>query len=92
LRRGPARRDDADHFAFFSLTVAHQEESGVRALDGLLFHLYGLAEDDTAYILDTFPIVREQDQAAFGRYRTKDDTLAQLRSITGGSLRVAPAA
>jgi hypothetical protein len=37
------------------------------ALDGLFFHLYGLDEDDAAYILDTFPIVREQDQAAFGR-------------------------
>ncbi len=59
------------------------------ALDGLFFHLYGLAEDDAAYILDTFPIVREQDQAVFGRYRTKDDVLAQLRAIEGGSLRVA---
>jgi hypothetical protein len=47
---------------------------------------------DAAYILDTFPIVREQDQAAFGRYRTKDDALAQLRAVTGGALRVAPAA
>jgi hypothetical protein len=30
LQLGSARRDDADHFAFFSLTVAHQKESGVR--------------------------------------------------------------
>jgi hypothetical protein len=36
--------------------------------------------------------LREQDQAAFGRYRTKDDALAQLRAATGGALRVAPAA
>jgi len=49
-------------------------------------HLYGLNEGDAAYILDTFPIVREQDTAAFGRYRTKDDVLAQLRCISSGKL------
>ncbi len=49
------------------------------ALDALFFHLYGLGEDDAAYILDTFPIVRQQDMAAFGRYRTQDDVLALLR-------------
>ncbi|MFO1285812.1 MAG: hypothetical protein U1F49_04250 [Rubrivivax sp.] len=48
------------------------------ALDALFFHLYGLNADDAAYALDTFPIVREQDEAAFGRYRTKDDVLALL--------------
>ena len=56
------------------------------ALDGLFMHLYGLNEDDAAYILDTFPIVREQDTAAFGRYRTQVDVLAQLRRIQQGSL------
>ena len=60
------------------------------ALDGLFMHLYGLNEDDAAYILDTFPIVREQDTAAFGRYRTKDEVLAQLRDIGSGALRVKP--
>jgi hypothetical protein len=48
------------------------------ALDALFFHLYGLNADDAAYMLDTFPIVRQQDVAAFGRYRTKDDILALL--------------
>ena len=51
------------------------------ALDALFFHLYGLGEDDAAYMLDTFPIVRQQDEAAFGRYRTKDDVLALLRLL-----------
>ncbi len=60
------------------------------ALDGLFFHLYGLAEDDAAYILGTFPIVREQDEAAFGCFRTKDDVLAQLRHIKRGVLAVEP--
>ena len=48
------------------------------ALDALFFHLYGLGADDAAYMLDTFPIVRQQDEAAFGHYRTKADVLALL--------------
>ena len=64
--------------------------SRLAALDGLFMYLYGLDEDDAAYILDTFPIVREQDEAAFGRFRTKDDVLAQLHAIEAGTLRVAP--
>jgi hypothetical protein len=51
------------------------------ALDALFFHLYGINEDDAAYMLDTFPIVRQQDEAAFGRYRTKDDVLALLKLL-----------
>ena len=49
------------------------------ALDALFMHLYGLSEDDAGHILDSFPIVREHDLAAFGRYRTREDVLAQLR-------------
>jgi hypothetical protein len=40
-------------------------------LDAAFFHLYGLSRDDTAYILDTFPIVRKNDEKAHGEYRTK---------------------
>ena len=36
-------------------------------LDALYFHLYGLSRDDADYILSTFPIVRREDEAAFGR-------------------------
>jgi hypothetical protein len=52
------------------------------ALDALFFYLYGINVDDAAYMLDTFPIVRQQDEAAFGRYRTKDEVLALLRLMT----------
>jgi hypothetical protein len=45
-------------------------------LDAAFFHLYGLSRDDTAYILDTFPIVRRKDESAHGTYRTKDTILA----------------
>ncbi len=60
--------------------VWNEEERRARlaALDALFFYLYGLNADDAAYILDTFPIVRDQDIKAFGRYRTKEDVLALL--------------
>ncbi|HWQ34039.1 MAG TPA: DNA methyltransferase [Blastocatellia bacterium] len=40
-------------------------------LDAAYFHLYGIAREDAAYILDTFPIVRRKDEAQHGEYRTK---------------------
>ena len=39
-------------------------------LDAAFFHLYGLSRDDTAYVMDTFPIVRKNDEKAHGEYRT----------------------
>jgi hypothetical protein len=48
------------------------------ALDAVFFHLYGLNADDAAYVMDRFPIVREHDESAFGRYRSRDDVLAWL--------------
>jgi hypothetical protein len=53
-------------------------------LDALFFHLYGLSRDDAAYILDTFPIVREQDEKAHGRYLTKDLILAYMNAVAAG--------
>ncbi len=41
-------------------------------LDAAFFHLYGLSHDDAGYILDTFPIVRKNDERAYsGVYRTR---------------------
>ncbi len=53
-------------------------------LDALYFHLYGLDRKDAAYILDTFPIVRREDEAAFGTYRTRDMTLAYMNALAAG--------
>jgi hypothetical protein len=39
-------------------------------LDAAFFHFYSLDCDDTAYVLDTFPVVRKRDEAAHGEYRT----------------------
>jgi hypothetical protein len=40
-------------------------------LDAAFFHLYGISRQDSDYILDTFPIVRKNDEKAHGEYRTK---------------------
>jgi hypothetical protein len=53
-------------------------------LDALFFHLYGINRIDAAYILDTFPIVREQDERAHGRYLTQDLILAYMNAVVAG--------
>ena len=62
-----------------------EERRHLRArLDALYFHLYGLSRQDAAYILDTFPIVRRHDKAAFGTYRTKEMILAYYNALNAG--------
>ncbi len=62
-----------------------EERRHLRArLDALYFHLYRLSRADAAYILDTFPIVRRHDKAAFGTYRTKDMVLAYYNALAAG--------
>ena len=62
-----------------------EERRHLRArLDALYFHLYGLGRDDARYVLDTFPIVRREDENAFGRYRTRDLILAYLNALGAG--------
>jgi len=54
-------------------------------LDALYFNLYGLSRDEAAYVLDTFPIVREQDEARWnGRYRTKELVLGYMNALAAG--------
>ena len=54
-----------------------EERRHLRArLDALYFHLYGLSRDDAEYVLDTFPIVRRQDEA---RVRTLPHPRARPR-------------
>ena len=62
-----------------------EERRHLRArLDALYFHLYGLSRDDAEYVLDTFPIVRREDEAAYGTYRTRDMTLAYMNALAAG--------
>ncbi|MDE0511990.1 MAG: restriction endonuclease [Gammaproteobacteria bacterium] len=59
-----------------------EERRHLRArLDALYFHLYGLTREEASYVMDTFPIVRREDEAEFGRYRTKDLILAYMNAL-----------
>ncbi|WP_331449222.1 Eco57I restriction-modification methylase domain-containing protein [Streptomyces prasinus] len=55
-------------------------------LDALFFHLYGVSREDTAYILDTFPIVRRKDEAKYGTYRTKELILTEYDRMAAAGL------
>jgi hypothetical protein len=55
-------------------------------LDAAFFHLYGLNRDDTAYIMDTFPIVRRKDEQKWGSYRTKEMIL-EMYDAMGEAMR-----
>ncbi len=57
-------------------------------LDALYFHLYGLSRDDAAYVMDTFPIVRREDEKNFGAYRTKQMTLAYINALSAGDTEI----
>ena len=57
-------------------------------LDALYFHLYGLLREDVAYVMDTFPIVRDDDEAEFGRYRTREMVLAYMNALEAGDVDV----
>lgn len=55
-------------------------------LDAIFFQLYGIGQEAAAYILDTFPIVREADHQAFGKYITRDLVLAYMNAVAAGDL------
>lgn len=81
----PFARDmgfDGDPFAWDEDDRRHR----MARLDALFFQLYGISRDDAAYILEQFPIVREQDQKKFGRYLTKDLILAYMNAVAAGDL------
>jgi hypothetical protein len=64
--RKPDRRDDGDR----AQTRAE--------LDALIAHLYGLTREEFSYILDTFPVLRRKEQAAFGEYQSKRKALEEF--------------
>lgn len=63
-----------------------EERLHLRArLDALFFLLYGLDRDAAAYILGTFPIVREEEEHAFGgRFRSRDLILGYMAAFAAG--------
>ncbi|MFT3834583.1 MAG: hypothetical protein QM711_14895 [Micropruina sp.] len=63
-------------------------------IDAAMFHLFTLSRIDVDYILDTFPIVKRKDEAAFGTFRTKDLILqvydAMQTAIDSGETYASP--
>jgi hypothetical protein len=56
-------------------------------LDALYFHLYGLTRDEAGEIMDTFPIVKRQDEAKYGgRFRTRDLILGYHSAYGAGNM------
>lgn len=55
-------------------------------LDALFFRLYGLNRDEAAYVMDTFPIVRDADLRDFDRYRTKELVLGYMNALAAGDV------
>ena len=60
-------------------------------LDAVFFHLYGITDrDDARYVYSTFPIVREDEEKAFGRYLTCDRCLAYMNALAAGDADAEP--
>jgi hypothetical protein len=55
-------------------------------LDALFFHLYGVSRNDADYVLNQFPIVREDDEKTHGRFLTRDLVLAYMNAVAAGDL------
>jgi hypothetical protein len=53
-------------------------------LDAVMFRLYGIDLDEADYVLSNFPIVRHEDETAFGYFRTRDLILAYMRAHLAG--------
>ena len=55
-------------------------------LDALFFHLYGVTDlDDVAHIFSTFPIVEREDKERWGRFLSRDLTLAYINALAAGA-------
>lgn len=55
-------------------------------LDALMFHLFGLPREDVDYVMDTFPIVRRNDEKEHGEFRTKR-LILEVYDAIGAAMR-----
>lgn len=68
----------------FGWDVAQRRHLRAR-LDALYFLLYGLDRDDAAYVMDSFPITRRNDEREHGgRYLTKELILGYMNALAAG--------
>ena len=63
-----------------------EERNHLRArLDALYFILYGIDRKDAAYIMDSFPIVRRNDERKYDGYLTRDLILNYMNALSSGN-------
>lgn len=56
-------------------------------LDAAFFHLYGLSRNEVDHVMESFWVVRNRDETAYGEYRTKLAVLDQYDAMTSASER-----
>ena len=59
-------------------------------IDAAFFHLYGISRDDTAHILDTFPVLERSEKREHGEYRTKRVVLEAYDALAAAAARGVP--
>ena len=59
-------------------------------IDAAFFHLYGISREDTAYILDTFPVLQQSEVRAHGEYRTKRAVLETYDALAAATANGIP--
>ena len=67
-------QDFAEHLGYEDRPFPWSEDRRFRLrceIDAALFRLYGMDRDDVDYILETFPIVKRDDERDYGEFRTK---------------------
>ena len=59
-------------------------------IDAAFFHLYGISRDDTAYVLDTFPVLERSEERVHGEYRTKRVVLETYDALESAASKGIP--
>ena len=59
-------------------------------IDAAFFHMYGISRDETAYVLDTFPVLEQSEVRAHGEYRTKRVVLETFDALAAAAAKDIP--
>ena len=59
-------------------------------IDAAFFHMYWVSRDDTAYILDTFPVLQRSEEREHGEYRTKRVVLETYDALAAAAAKGIP--
>ena len=85
----PFAEDCGDHGAPFMWNPQRRFQLQCE-IDAAFFHLYGISRDDTAYILETFGVLRGSEESEHGEYRTKRVVLETYDALAAAAVRGIP--